>query len=110
MQTPTTAPKAAEAGVSEAFMALVNLALARGAKDIGKLPGLYVMEFGAGWKASINGHSETLAEVPPFAALIERHGWPIGIIDPTGGVMMDGAEDALIAAARAALAATGEER
>lgn len=99
--------------VSEAFVLIADLALKGGARSIKDLPGCWERAFGDGWFVAVNGHREPTKcsegmEVPPFEALVMRNGWPLGLLNPRGGVIAgEGAEDALCDALRAAGADAG---
>ncbi len=90
---------------SEAFAALVDLAVARGHRDLAKHDGLLHLDIDSAWSADINGHSRTVDNVPLYHARLTFNGWPAGIIGPSDGIIAEGAaanEDAFILACRAA--------
>ena len=57
------------------------------------------------WKATINKRGEDAQvngeTIPGRHALIERDGWPLGLINPVGGSLIGGTEDDLIVALKA---------
>lgn len=92
----------------EAFALIADLASRRGVSRINQLPGCYEFALPDGWEVSVNGHREPRKNihgdpVPPFHALVQRHGWPALLMSPAGGeVLGDATEDDFIAALRAA--------
>lgn len=93
--------------ISDAYLALIELAVAAGARDAAKLPGCFEHPIDDTWWMAANaGPHPRLAsngmEVPGMAVYVERGGWPAGIIEMLGGVIIAGTEDELIAACRAA--------
>jgi hypothetical protein len=86
----------------EAFVKIVDLAMARGHKSIKDLPGCLEMQIGEWWVA-VNGRPEPVQcsrgmDVEPYHAVVFRGDWPAGVLTPAGGTMVAGAEDELIAA------------
>lgn len=90
-----------------AYKALVEVALASGARDIRSLPGCFEYQIDARWWMASNGHTTPRktsngATVPPFAIYVERDGMPAALIELTGGTALGDLEAELIAACRAA--------
>jgi hypothetical protein len=93
--------------IAEAYLALIELAVAAGARNARDLPGCFEHRIDdAWWMAANAGTAPRLAsngmEVPGLSVYVERQGWPAGIIHMQGGTMIAGTEDELIAACRAA--------
>lgn len=90
--------------ISEAFAELVQAAMRDPSFD--KAAAVQTLAFGDDrWKATINKRGED-AEVngetiPGRHALIERDGWPLGLIHPFGGALIGGTEGDLIDALKA---------
>lgn len=89
--------------ISEAFLLLGQLAAKVGMTNARDLPGCWEHEFGD-WFFAVNAHENEIAcskgaRVPPYHAYLECRGWPAGLINPYGGVMMGGGgeEDQFIA-------------
>jgi hypothetical protein len=72
-------------------------------------------EFDVGrFHVAMNGHAEEKAaqcgaKVPRWSALVLYNGFPVGIINPRGGVLLAGAEEDLIVELEKAILATGHE-
>ena len=82
---------------------LANLAEAMGVSHINKLPGLWECKIDEKWSVKVNGHAETVENLPPYRCLVEYNGWPAGVVSPFDGVIaagVDANEDALIKAIR----------
>jgi hypothetical protein len=97
---------------SELYIALVEVALAAGARDVGASPGCWEQQIDATWWMAANAAAEPRAcsvgmQVPARAIYVERDGWPAGIVTLTGGRLLTGCEDALIAACQEAAARLG---
>lgn len=86
----------------EAYSSVLNLAQAMNVEEINKLDGCWEVELSpGGFFFSMNGHIETIRnrhdiEVEPFTFVIHFDDMPVGIIGPTGGTCMKGAEDDFI--------------
>lgn len=97
--------------VSEAYVRLCDLAIARGCPTpLSLLDGAFEVEIDSQWKAAINGHATQKdwrgVAIPPYGAAIEFNGWPAGLMDVHGGIFAAGEcanENAFIEAIRAAL-------
>jgi hypothetical protein len=81
--------------VSEAFIAIMQLAEALGVRDINKLDGCWERDLDGAWFFAVNGHQHEIAcskgaAVPPFHVYLEFNGWPAGIFSPRGGVIAAG--------------------
>lgn len=76
--------------VSDAFTALMDLALALGHREISKLPGLCTFEVDEHWKVSINGHKEEIDHIPAYHVMPFWNGFPAGIFGPSGGIIAAG--------------------
>lgn len=83
---------------SLAFSKLADVALALGAAPLTKWPGPWECSLPGGWGAKINGHDKKIDGVPPYSAMLTFNGWPAGCINPAGGVIITGSENAFIAA------------
>lgn len=93
--------------IAEAYLALIELAVAAGARNARDLPGCFEHQIDDTWWMAANaGAAPRLAgngmEVPGMAVYVERQGWPAGIVEMHGGLLIAGTEDELIAACRAA--------
>lgn len=95
--------------VSEAFDAIVGLALALGAAPLNRYPGAWEHQVDPTWKIAVNAHWEPATVdglvIPGFHAAIWYNGWPAGLLSPRGGVIAAGEganEDSFIAALCAA--------
>ena len=92
--------------VSEAFNAVVDLALSLGVRSIKGLPACWEHQVDEHWHIAINGHHTDQQtsrgnNVPPFHCYIEFNGFPAGLITPYDGIIAAGSvanEDAFIAA------------
>jgi hypothetical protein len=103
-----------EQPISEAFNAVVDLALSLGVRSIKDLPACWEHQVDEYWFIAINGHNapkfarQTASgetEVPPFHCYIEFNGFPAGLITPYDGIIAAGSvanEDAFIAALKCA--------
>lgn len=72
------------------FAMIAALADTKGVRNINQLPGLWSCEVDETWKVEVNGHNETIDDVPPFNARIFYNGWPAGIISPYDGIIAAG--------------------
>lgn len=63
---------------------LMSYAKFTGAKDLFKLPGLWVKAVDDNWTIKCNGHDKEIEKVPPFSWFIEYNGWPAGILTVMG--------------------------
>jgi hypothetical protein len=80
------------------FQALLDFALALGAKSIKDLPGCWERSWrhdNKDWVVAIHGSTEprkcsTGAEIPPYTFYVECNGWPAGLVDPTGWTIAAG--------------------
>lgn len=96
--------------VSEAFNAVVDLALALGVRSIKDMPACWEHQVDEHWHIAINGHHTDRQTtrgntVPPFHCYIEFNGFPAGLITPYNGIIAAGSaanEDSFIAALRSA--------
>jgi hypothetical protein len=94
--------------ISETFFEIADLAKRLGAERIGELPGCWEQRVDSRWWIAVNGKDKETAcshgsAVPPYSAYVEYNGWPAGMIDPYGGVLVAGEganEDTFIAALR----------
>ena len=92
------------------LVALCQLCLARGVRNIKTLPGLCHVPINDQWEAWINGRDEVLptdggVEVKPFHAYVEYNGWPAGIVSAYDGEFVAGEAanlDSFLAAVTAA--------
>lgn len=97
---------------SEAFAAVVDLALALGADPLHRHPGCWECRVDGSWHVAVNGHPDPRRsaagdEVRPFSAVVTFGGWPAAVLSPAGGVFVAGtaaSEGGFIAAVRARLA------
>lgn len=94
--------------ISEAFYAISQLALMRGHKKIKDLDGCLEMDIDDNWSVSLNGHKTLTLDsmgtsVPPRTVIAYRNSMPVASIGTTGGEVVGGAEDELIAAIYKAL-------
>lgn len=75
--------------MGEAFFMIVLLAIARNnvpnAKDR-----ILQLTIDKRWKATLNGHSETRNNIPPFHVYVEYNGFPAGIIGAHSGCIAAG--------------------
>jgi hypothetical protein len=93
-------------GISEVFIAIMAYAEKQGVRRINELDGCWEFSPAEGWFLAVNGHDvpkrcSKNADVPPFHAYVEWHGWPAGIVGPKSGILAAGTEaneDNLIAA------------
>jgi hypothetical protein len=69
---------------------LVDLGSVAGFIPLNQHPGIVRFNVDDSWKLSMNGHTETIEQVPPFSVYVEFNGWPAGIIDPSGGCIAAG--------------------
>ena len=92
-----------EMPVCEAYMRLVDLADARDLPAAWRPGAVESFDIDGTWRATVNRGREEQQGIPAFHILVERKGWPVGLLHPRGGTMVAGAEDALIAAVEAAL-------
>ena len=83
--------------VSELFVEIGQWAVAKGAENIGGLPGLWVGETPE-WTVEINGHAEEIDGLPFCnARLAHKQYLQVAIVSPRGGAIGGGAtEDDLI--------------
>jgi hypothetical protein len=83
--------------MSIVFFLCIDLGLKRGFRDI---KGQVIeISFGDGWKITINGKREQIGNLPYCHVLVERNGWPVTILGPSGGGPILGVpEDELIQA------------
>ncbi len=90
----------------EIFVKAVDVALASGAEDIKRLPGIHRLDLGAGWTMETNGHAEEMHGVPPYSVAVLRWWLPRAIVNAAFGQVVGGpgAEDEVIAVLDAALA------
>lgn len=105
------------ADYSEAFIVIVDLARATGAKSIKDLPGCWEYAIGP-WEIAVNGHREPVrcsygVTVDPFHAYVEHDRMPALSLSPDAGVFVgiagrgENTEDAFIAAVRAEIERVG---
>jgi hypothetical protein len=98
------------AGISEAFMAVVDWSEALGAAPMNRHAGCWEHAVDERWWVAVNAHKEPVAcshgpEVPPFTCYVEFNGFPAGLINAYGGTIAAGSvanEDAFITALKAA--------
>lgn len=94
-------PQAPRQGLPEVFALILDLA-----EQHGRIPaGQWEHVPAPGWRIKVNGTGEPWGGIPPYAAVIERHGLPFMLCDPAGGTVIGGAaeEDAIIAMLQAAV-------
>ena len=92
--------------ITEVFVELVALAERLGISRVNELPGCWEYQIDDEWSIAVNGHREPVecsagVMVQPFSAYVQWRGWPAGVIDPVGGMIVAHAnanEDGLIAA------------
>ena len=93
--------------MSEAMLAIANLAIALNAHPVNQYEGCWEYQIDDDWWVALNGHKEPCFNetsggmVPGFSASIQFNGCPAGIIDPFGGCMAhhpNANESALISA------------
>lgn len=103
-----------EERLSEAMVAVVNYALARGVENMAALKGCWEERIDEDWWIALNGHREPVrcsrgAEVWPFTCYVEFRGTVAGVVHPFGGEFLAAVptsnhastEDAFIDAIRA---------
>ena len=96
--------------ISEAFAKLCSLALQRGFKDLAAIDGCFEHDVDADWHITLNAHNEMRADsqgcpVQPFNMVVTHNDFPVGVIGPGGGALLEGAEADFIAALDAQLEA-----
>lgn len=80
-------------GICHAFIAVVYLGIAAGAKDISKIAGCWEYQLGR-WKLALNGHPDPCessllgVQVQPYAAVVQYDDWPAAIIYASGGCLI----------------------
>lgn len=82
--------------ISEAYAALVEFAMSRGARNLAAVSGAWHAVVDDQWAVWLNPHRDAIKldsgpEVPPFECYVEFNGWPAGIFGPRGGVIAAGA-------------------
>lgn len=93
--------------VPEAFAVVCAMAARLGLSNINELPGCWEHQVNADWWIALNGHEIEIAttegtNVPPYSMFVKWNGWPAGVIDVGGGIIMYGSEDDFIAAVKGA--------
>ena len=87
--------------VGVGFLAIAELALALGVRDLSQRKECWTHQVDARWWIAVNGKQEpqpvtvtaqggpegAIIEVPGYSALVYFNGWPAGILDPFGGIL-----------------------
>jgi len=69
--------------MSELFVAIADYCNGLGIKG----PGMLRFDGPSKLKCKLNATGEKQENLPPYSCLIESGGWPVGVIDPYGGVV-----------------------
>jgi hypothetical protein len=96
--------------ISMAMVAVCDLALSLGFRDLNKRDDCWEHQIDANWWVAVNGRKEPTKcshglTVHPYQCYIEFNGFPAGIIDPYDGIIAAGDaanEDSFIEAVKAA--------
>lgn len=82
--------------ITEALIAVAELAEALGVRAINRLEGCWEHQIDSRWWVALNGHRQPIESshgptVEPFACYVEFNGWPAGVCTAFGGQFAAGA-------------------
>ena len=97
-----------ERPISEAFFRVAELADALGQTPLNKHFGAWQHQVDDQWRVAVNAHSQPFqltehTELPAHHIYVEFLGWPAGLINAAGGLLVGASEAAFIAALNAAI-------
>lgn len=99
--------------VSELYATFAQWLVAKGVVNLSNHEGVYVDQLGD-FAFTLNPHPDPHqikpgVELPPWALSVDTvEGFPLGVLDPFGGLLMVGVEDDCIRTLKAELARLGE--